>query len=408
MPKATHYAIIGILIFIVSSCGFYKNALIWEKGNVNQSEFYSEIPFEYRAGIPVIEIEINGVKAKFLFDTGAPNVISEDLATTLNLNTKSFGKINDSGGNSSKEGRKLLIDSIKIGTVTFLETNALVMDLQSSFVFNCLGFDGIIGANLMRMAKWKIDYKNQNISFTNDISKFNISDSIYNVPFKTKSTYTPVITLKLDTTEIPNVTFDTGSNGDISVSAKNFKNISEANSNIIYTVSKGATNYGVYGKSKNDSTIFARIPSVSFGDVVLESQIVEFKQHSNILGTQFFKNYAVILNWDTKNITLLQHSDYSRKNLIDYGFKLDIRDSKLYVGSIFDDSTMIKSGVQVGDQILTVNNKDVSQLSQDEACNIIVNQQKIATSDSAIFVFKNENNTTTKSLQKRPLLPLID
>jgi hypothetical protein len=343
-----------------------------------------------------------------LFDTGAPNVISESLASSLKLNSKSYGKISDSGGNSSKEGRKLLIDSIKIGSISFMNTNALVMDLQSSFVFDCLGFDGIIGANIMRMAKWKIDYQNQKISFTNDVVNLDIPEETKNIPFDTKSTYTPIITINLDGTKISNVTFDTGSNGDISVSASNFNRIQDTNKTVTHAVSKGATNYGMYGKSQNDSTIFARLPMVSMGDIVLDSTIIEFKQHSNILGTQFFKNYTVVLNWDTKNIVLIPQSIYERKNITDYGFKLDIRNSQLYVGSVFDDTIMRKSGIKVGDQILSINGQDVSQLSKDDACNIIIKQKKFATTDTAVFVFKSEDKTFKTQLEKRPLLPLVD
>jgi hypothetical protein len=376
----------------------------WEEGSIDSINYVSTVPFEYRAGLPIIEVEINGVNALFLFDTGAPNVVSTELAAKLGMTTTKFGKINDSGGNSSKEGEKVHIDSLTIGGIKFRHTNALVMDLKSSFVFDCIGFDGIIGANLMRLAKWKIDYQNQSISLSNEVTNFSIPNHTDKISFSTKATYTPVVDLRIGEKVIRNVTFDSGSNGGISIANSHFSYFWEQDHDLKLAISKGATNYGVYGKSKNDSTIYALTHKLSLGDVSLDSSIVEFKRHSNIIGTKLFRNYDVILDWDSHSIWLLENSEYDRATLLDYGFHIDIRDNKFYVGSVYSDKTMKASGIQVGDQILKANDVDFSRLSKTEACNFVRKQKKIADAQSVVFVFDQKGTERTVRLEKRELL----
>jgi len=59
-------------------------------GDITFKKEVTEIPFEYRLGLPIINVTINGESYDFLFDTGASNIISQELAKKINAKTKGF------------------------------------------------------------------------------------------------------------------------------------------------------------------------------------------------------------------------------------------------------------------------------------------------------------------------------
>jgi len=69
-----HYII--MFLILLTSCNSLKQLQLMKSGKTEQNEFFTTIPFEFRAGLPILEIKVNGIKSSFLFDTGAPNVIS--------------------------------------------------------------------------------------------------------------------------------------------------------------------------------------------------------------------------------------------------------------------------------------------------------------------------------------------
>jgi hypothetical protein len=82
-----------LLLSLLAGCQSSKIYKLMQEGSVEQEQFYASVPFEFRAGIPVMQVEVNGEKGWFLFDTGAPNVISKKFAARLNLQAEAKGRI---------------------------------------------------------------------------------------------------------------------------------------------------------------------------------------------------------------------------------------------------------------------------------------------------------------------------
>ena len=159
--KYTIYTL-TIFLFFISSCSSSKTKKLLQGGEVLQKEFKTEIPFEYRRGLIILKVNIEGKQYDFMLDTGAPNVISKELAQQLNYKNKVKRKVGDSQNVQTKLGITK-IKKISLGDLDFLNTAAVVSDLSIGAV-GCLGIDGLIGANLMRNAIWKIDYSKQVIT----------------------------------------------------------------------------------------------------------------------------------------------------------------------------------------------------------------------------------------------------
>ena len=59
------------LIFVLSSFTTRKELL--------KTNYIKEIPFNFDYGVPIIKASINDIEYNFLFDTGMPTVLSENI-----------------------------------------------------------------------------------------------------------------------------------------------------------------------------------------------------------------------------------------------------------------------------------------------------------------------------------------
>ena len=111
----------------------------------------------------LINANINGVKGRFILDTGASNsCIDFESAHTLNLNINE-SDIKGIGAGSSNLATKISrLDTLKIGKWITKKTKIVILDLHH--VNNGLALqgveriDGIIGADILKLGKCIIDY----------------------------------------------------------------------------------------------------------------------------------------------------------------------------------------------------------------------------------------------------------
>ncbi|WP_027076390.1 retropepsin-like aspartic protease [Maribacter antarcticus] len=340
-----------------------------KSGEVEQEEFNVKIPFEYRLGLIILKVNISGEEYDFILDTGAPNAISKELAKKLELSNIFKQKVVDSQSEESKLGF-VLIKKLGLGGIDFLNMGAAVADLKQSKEVGCLRIDGFIGSNLMRKAIWKFDYQNQIITITNSIESLSIPKVTSKIPFFTMLTGTPIIDFRLNDVTQKNVIVDLGSNGGISLSKKTYNALMKNNPSIPQTSSFGISGSGLYGLGKADSTYHIKAPSVSFGDVSLENTIVSFADEAaSTIGNQFFKNYDFVLNWFTKEILLINKTEYDNSTLATFGFSCSNQENHLIVSNIYKNMEDLK----IGDQILQVGKTNYNKLLPEQWCEILEN-----------------------------------
>jgi len=242
--------------------------------------------------------------------------------------------------------------------------------LNSSDVMECIKLDGIIGANLMKEAFWEIDYKNQTLTLTNDISKLKISNDYEVLKFKAKISSTPLINLSVNGIEIKNITFDTGSNGQITLPKKFYHQLKKKDVMLNSTFIKGSTTYGANGIAKSDTTYFAKSKNFRIGDISLNNKIIQFREHSDIVGTGFLKNFNIILDWKNNQIYLKKIKNYDYNLIKDFGFRTNLKDNKLFVGALFNNSDS-NGKLELGDEILEINKTDFKSFSKSDFCELI-------------------------------------
>lgn len=89
----------------------------------------------------------------------------------------------------------------------------------------------------------------------------------------------------------------------------------------------------------------------------------------NRIGLGFFKDYRVILNWNKKRIKIIENQSISKDTYSTFGYSIYHEDNQIVISSLVEGSSASKH-LEIGDIILTVNNRNISPITESERCKI--------------------------------------
>ncbi len=355
-----------LLILSILVTGCFSSSKLFLVGDVPKADYTSEISFSRTLNLIIVEIEMGGEPRRFLFDTGAPMVVSEELAEEFDMKVVTKSDVKDSNGQRKRQ-EYVKMPAFTLGYQQFGGFTAIVVDLDYSPVIACLEIDGILGANMMRTAFWKIDYEHEKIYFSNYDEFLPEGDAIV-LPFRTKSTFTPVVDLTVDSLTIKNITFDTGSGSGLSIS-QNLLPPFNAESDAVYP-SYGYQTSGIFG-TVADTGYYMQKP-ITVGKSVIPNMLltVHRRNGKGLLGTAFFDDFDVVLNWKRKRAFLIQRNDSVEMKMNSFGFTLVKQNDQLIVGSVVLGEQADKAGLAFTDRVLKINDIDCSKVSGVQFCRI--------------------------------------
>jgi len=299
-----------ILLSILNSCSLNKAIKHLKEGETNQKDYKVTFPFEIKNGLIIIPVEIENKNYNFLLDTGSPTLVSKELAESLNL--KAIDSANARDAYNDKEQNKYTrLETVKIGTIDFAGTTALINDFNAITIFSSMNVDGFIGANLMQHAIWDIDFSKKQITITDDESKLNLPEVLIENKLFIGVAGIPSIACKINENKVWNFAVDLGYNGGIVIPFAEFEKQTENGkiSNFKKSNTKGVI--GIYGaKNTTRKSYSGIINEIEFGNSTLENVKVYSEQYlEKRFGSDFFKNYRIILNWNSKKIKLIENQD---------------------------------------------------------------------------------------------------
>jgi len=132
-----------LLFVFLLNFGSFAQRVSFNRGEISGRHYYQEIPYKFVNGRTYLVVEINGVKRRFLFDTGAPTQITAGLFEELKPQVINKTDITDAAGNKT---------ALDIVSLQKFELQGLVFEnipalVTSSELYGCLGIDGVIGIN---------------------------------------------------------------------------------------------------------------------------------------------------------------------------------------------------------------------------------------------------------------------
>lgn len=364
---------------ICSSCSYLKNVNLLTNGEIKRENYVQTIPFVWRKELIVIKAKLNSdtTPREFIFDTGAFNSkIESTLANSLDLEVVTE-KNNSTAQGISQKIEVVQIDSLQLGETTVYNIGAGKLTYAPTSASPCIASAGIIGANLIKLAHWEIDYDKQLLHFSD--KPFEVEEDSYVVSFERPLlSGTPEISLEIDGKKVDNILFDVGYNGGLILPLSVAGHFKDVETKIILDQSVS----GIYGT--NTDSLLVKNLELSVGGAKAQIPVEFSSLNKALLGNEFLKHFLVIINYDTKEIYLQKQKEVYISAPRD--FLVAIQNDSLWVVS----RTTPELPLHLGETLLTINGKKPSDLFASH-CDYVMNVGKLFEQNSLLV--KKTNGT---------------
>jgi predicted aspartyl protease len=358
-------------------------------GSATTKNYYEEIPYETDNGKIFITVQIAGKPRKFLLDTGAPVVLTKELAAELNLPVLRYDKMADVSGKVDSIA-VVSLKEIKIGNTTFAGIPTLV-NLPDQL--KCWHVDGIVGSNLLRNSIVVFDGQKHQIIITDQLDKLPFLNKKNSGILATNTDIqsTPIITFNLKNKVNLVIEFDSGDSGFLRLTDEMMNKLTKFN--VYDTIARGygADTYGLYGLQKPANKYQIKIPFLTIGGTRFNN-VTAVTNSTGIpgIGTQLMDYGIVTLDYI--------HSKYyltSTNDKFDLAEKLwaitpTAVDDKLITGVVWDSA---KDQAKPGQQIVAIDDVPYPKIT---FCEWLTLRPALKAKQSAVFTIKDEQGNLKK------------
>jgi len=361
-----------VWLIVASSCSYLKNVQLLTGGHIGRKNYVQTLPFEWRKELIVVKARLNSdtTQREFIFDTGAFNSkVESDLANVLGLKVVTE-KTNSTASGINRKIEVVRIDSLLLGETAIYSLGAGKLTYAPTSASPCIAASGIIGANLIKLAHWKIDYEKQLLHFSD--TPFKVVERSYVLPFERPLlSGTPSINLEVEGKKVENILFDVGYNGGLILPIAVASHFENTESKIILDQSTS----GIYG-TNTDSLLVKKL-EVNVGGVKTRIPVEFSSLNKALLGNEFLKHFVVIINYDTKKIYLQKQQEV--RIATPPGFSVAIQNDSLWVVS----RTAPEIPLNLGETLLSVNGKKPNELFISH-CDYVINIGKLFEQDRLV------------------------
>ena len=331
------------------------------------------IPIEYKGNMVVVEIEVNGVKRRFLVDTGATTVIDKRI-----YDKSEFEWIEDiiGGDADGRSGQLPLVKvrSLKIGSVEVQNTIAVVSDLSH---LACIEVDGFLGANVLAHFDTEIDYDQQIMTLHRDpVSDTYLEEFERRIEFKENDQRIPLMTVSWERKKVDkqtperwwvrHMTLDLGSGGGVSIRKYYGTNPDFYDDKTWFY---GFRTLTLFGASPVDTSYYLRLNDFRIDEEVFDNTILNSNSYVfNHVGNDFWEDYRVLISWHRKAVFLKRTTPESEPILPDGTISLYMIDEDLIITGLYEHSRLRAEGLSAGDIIRSVNGVSMSNMTEEQFC----------------------------------------
>nr|WP_321452022.1 aspartyl protease family protein [uncultured Carboxylicivirga sp.] len=385
------YFSITLFVFIFICSTSAQKRFSFNQGNIQQEEFYQTIPFEYYLNKVIIEANVNGVKGRYIVDTGAMCIVFKD--STKHQNFTKIGRIPISDANGiRKESEIVLLDTIRLGDLVYTNIPALSTEALEG-PLKCFGVDGMIGSNLLRFGAFKLDMKEKNLILTDSYKKFGLSTKEGQKLGLSKMQSSPYIRVSLNGWYQYGVLVDTGSSA---IYMFNQSVVDKLRKKSVFNKpayqSSGTNSQGAWGLDSVDiTTNIWQVDEVKVADVSFTNLQLRSDETSSRIGMKLMENGELVLDYPKKRFFF--HS-YSQVNdaISKLGFGIDFAsiNDTIKVNGIWLDTPAAEKGVTKGDVLVDIKGL---HFEDKELCEIFTQLSMITQQKNELeFVFRRKDS----------------
>jgi predicted aspartyl protease len=325
------------------------------------------VPYREVAGSLVIDATFgdHSRTVPMILDTGAPTIISEELAQVFAPDA--VGTI----AATSADGRVTTSDVVRlpqlsIGGAQFSDVAAVVGAIEPGNPLYCVTDSGFIGASLMQAAAWQIDPRTNTVTIAASLGQLPETLAV-GIPFTRASAIapSPLIGIDAGTGTLPFVV-DTGSDGWIAAS---LEDLASAGISLggrpptVTTIALGAS--GPAAAREQWTSAEMKLGAESATLPLATSEILPPGQGS--LGTDLLSHFVVTLDWTNDMVYLEPITDAAtRSPSIPMSATLSWDDG-FTVGSIVE-GLAETDPLELGANVVAIDGRDVTTAPFDDFC----------------------------------------
>jgi hypothetical protein len=384
-----------VLVFLVPQIALAQRVKL-NKGKPATRNYLAQISYTDVQGKVIIPVEIEGRTYSFLFDTGAPNLITHELSQEISSKRLNSITVRDANDNSQKM-QVISLPSVGIGGVYFEGVPALVNNPGSNFILDCLGVDGIIGSNMMRRSVVHLDSRRSVFQISDDPDNFQIS-GLEAIELKlSDSQSSPHMWIGLEGKGEAReyVLIDTGMQGFYDMSVKNFEKLRDSNALGQSQSGIGVKSIGLFDSSEANKHYRVLIPSISIGSHEFKNvATVTMDADRSRIGSDLLNHGKVTLDYRNSKFyfePFEKERDLSEKSL---GFSPTIKDGEVVVGIVWEEG--LEERLNYGDRILRVNGVDIAAM---DPCELINKPSPFDSEETFIILFKDVESNAEFTIQ---------
>ncbi|PXX96978.1 hypothetical protein DF185_18295 [Marinifilum breve] len=346
------------LCLLLASLSLKAQELNFNNLILENEEYDVSIPFEYIKGHMYVSLKIGGKDYSFLFDTGAPTMISKELKNVLDCKKlqatelRAINHLKDSVEN-------VLVSELRLADLSFKNIPVSVFpDLYD----RCDDYEsGIIGANLFRNSIVYISYKHKTIRITNDRKKIPVKGKyrwLMNMP---ENRNMPLVRAELINGKNKvggEFVFDTGANCLITLSPHFSKVFSEKKVLHMLDSTCGISGAGLLGAAKDTILKINRIPELKINKARIKNVITRDVQLS-CLGCELIEYGDVLLDFKNRSFGFVPYEEETSSRQTYWPIDFLFNKNRVEISAIWDENL---NGIEVGNQLIEINGENVEQI----------------------------------------------
>lgn len=380
------------LLFLLLSplVGFTQNI---NKSEITVHDFCDTIPFEYTRGKIIVTVLINKQPKRFVFDTGAPLLISSDLMTANNNTIAGSATVTDAGGKTIEQ-KIVKVPDLTLGNVSFKNGMAVVFDRKKIGILDCFDIDGIIGSTILKHCIVQIDLDKKIIILTDKVSKVDLKNA-FKSKMKLDENSRPFIRLDFGQQDDLTTLFDSGSDKFLPLSIEGYKKLNSKGVAKIINEGSGSISSGLHGAGKAGIENRVAIESLFFGNTVIKDIITSVSEYKNknAIGMGLAKYGVITIDYLQQNFYFKPNSEsQTYQSPPFFGFDAQLIDGAYRISAIYKNTHAEKLGLQNGNLITKINDFDLSNNQMNLICDLFLSDYLKRDIMKISFVDSSGNN----------------
>ncbi len=344
------------------------------------------LPYKLVLDHVVVDVAIgDGEALPFMFDTGAPTYITQDIADSTPGETI-IETVGAAGGGQLIWSPLRSLPSMTVGGgLTIMDATGQVGWEPESGLY-CISPHGLLGAPAMRNAVWQIDYGSNEITVATSVSQLEHIKGAIELPFTTKpNSLSPSPQVELGVGN-GTLTFLVDTGGGIPLTI-NTKDLAEVGIEVLADAPVSLNLAGGAAGSFEIKLTGMQLP-VKVGDKELTTTVFVgdgmAPTTAGNMGHMFLKNFVVTFDWPEKKMYLEPLAKDGSLDLISdaNAAGIGMQGDKVIINSLAVGGPADKAGLSLGEVVTKVDGKGVEGISLDAFCDMQKNKLQSVTTEA--------------------------